>query len=662
MDPPVQATHGLLWRTETEREFVKMSMQNASDEVKRTLNCFRPVPSMLAGVRDVQCFRASTVDMYLRDAYSPGCLLYLIYACRMGRTMMGLDRLLSTTTTVAPVGRVPTASMYLRLGLRDKRLKDRLHPDGATPPLHRDRMSVHWDSQAALVERILVSLWMRAAKEAAGRTVFANDVMRIINGADCAERLHRRLFQWCRCILQGRMGLLEEVAPPGPMSSVEAGTFPGESAPVWPTVPKPPILHWADVKVHIEKHATVTQNQCWEEEHRPELIRFAIAKMGVGPERDGVIAYLHRKYHYSHPDPHRGQAELCLHWVLDILNEWQKKLVEQKDVFYDALGEEMEPPTGAGSRMRTAVDRLRSFILARVPLWWSAPLVQAPRAAPQVSSPPAPVQEDVPEDSLDAMVTPIVELLVQFLTDDPPPLTSPPTAVEVQPVLHAVLLSVFTSAVTLHHYSTYLQDAKDWVDPWHLEKATDLQLVEDRQTREMHRQLDATTVSFDDLSRALRLLEDACEIGIFACLDHTTAFQHFVSVQCAAEMQALRGRDDEDRRVLFRLLRICKWSAGYVRSFIELPDADARAVASGASTQDLGTLVSLRSTIRPEAGCAAGKELAAKVHKCSGDSQIIRTVHRWLAKNGYGERRYVAETLAKRQKSYEPIDTRSHWG
>jgi hypothetical protein len=99
-----------------------------------------------------------------------------------------------------------------------------------------------------------------------------------------------------------------------------------------------------------------------------------------------------------------------------------------------------------------------------------------------------------------------------------------------------------------------------------------------------------------------------------------------------------------------------------VRSFIELPDADARAVASGASTQDLGTLVSLRSTIRPEAGCAAGKELAAKVHKCSGDSQIIRTVHRWLAKNGYGERRYVAETLAKRQKSYEPIDTRSHWG
>lgn len=141
---------------------------------------------------------------------STGCILYLVYAVRMGRTMVNVQRLYDNAET----GPVAVSGIYrwlgwtapdktrrepnrlMQLGVSDSKslkiMKDSVNEEDIQDPSDR---SVAVDNHMVLMERLLLRLYAVACKNTTASNVFASEIRELIDRAD-AHSLHRRIFRW----------------------------------------------------------------------------------------------------------------------------------------------------------------------------------------------------------------------------------------------------------------------------------------------------------------------------------------------------------------------------------------------------------------------------------------------------------------------------------
>lgn len=584
----------------------------------------------------------------------------------MGLSMMNVDRLLSMEMTVAPgarVGLVPVATLYLRLGLRDSRLQSKLG-DGRDGRMERDVRSLHWESHTFLMERALLTLWMQATIKATTRTIFGNEVISVIAGAKDEQQLRRHLYRWFQCITRGRPAPLDRCPTNPKYEVVDDGTLPSDYLKDLPkSEPKdrPVPLNVVHGILESRVEGVVRTDPQMHAAYVSEMLHTVIARrVNVTPEeRKTLLRYYQNTLGYKYPDPDRGHAELCLYWTLDIIRTWQNSLLEpdepKKMADEPVFVAPAQPEAGA-------LSRIWKFVVARMPVWWkgsgNAPQEQSTNELPE----PEP---DMAEPTLANRTVPIVDLLVQYLTDNlsTPKKASAPTVAETRRVMQALVHSAFTTAVTLHHQTTHLLPLEQWLDKNDVTNATNLFLIEERQCREMYAELERTPVAKEGLIRALELLERGCTIGLYACIDKTPRkFQHFVNISTQVQVkEQCYDTDGFTRQQLHRFLRICQWAIANVRLYLQLPNDDAQSVVRGTSTLDIVSLINLRGTNLPGAGCHEGQDLANRIYKCKHDTEILRQVRSWLRKKGYGERQYAADSLQKRRKRLVSVENLEHW-
>ena len=201
---------GVLWNTPEERQEVETVLVSIQSVITRQLECWTTVNpvAVIEIVTDGHCWPYDDVngDIF-RENITSACLLYLLYACRMGLAVISLYRLLAVFVDVPPtqLGEALANRHFQMLAMSDRRMHAYLFGDAEGAQLAREdlnRRSIYWEAVTLLHEEILLHAWMRSVDLTQNRRAFHNDVLRLVNRYCCADDLLLHVYRWWRCIRQ----------------------------------------------------------------------------------------------------------------------------------------------------------------------------------------------------------------------------------------------------------------------------------------------------------------------------------------------------------------------------------------------------------------------------------------------------------------------------
>ena len=341
-DDPTFSLQGVLWKTRAEKSAVQYVFRSIQVRIHNQVASWqRPAE---APTEEPEPDAGGMPSPWVREA----CLLYLIFACRMGLSLVNLHRLVEVTLDVAPtqVADAMASTRFVRLGLSNPRIRALLYEEN--PGTHtsivnvRDQAnrSLFFEGITALYEQILVQQWMRRVAGTPTRLPFQQTVIRLTNQYRDKRQLIRNVHRWHACVTNAAplrasvdcpaldcvdAARLQDNLPPGVRLQQRAK----DDA-------KVVTVEGARLALELAGRSIIANRFQWAQKTADTLegplLREAVHSVLVWawsasapPDEDAIriLKQFHvERYGAEHPDPWRVDKEQCLLGVLDVLDTW----------------------------------------------------------------------------------------------------------------------------------------------------------------------------------------------------------------------------------------------------------------------------------------------------------------------------------------------------